>query len=215
MIVHDCVQNTPAWRQLRAGIPTASAFDRIITKTGKRSAQAEKYKFHLLGERILGYPLDDFKFTWAMERGSALERKAVEYYEFESDETTSTVGFITDDSARWGASLDRLVSDAGCLEIKCPAAETHLMYLMHLGSGYEEYKVQAQGQLWVAERDWVDFLSYHPDLPWSLVRVRRDEKFISKLSAAIEKFSDELEALSVEAQNRGWFRESSIRVEVF
>ena len=115
---------------VRAGLPTASAFDKIITPSGKPSKQAEAYKFRLLAERILGHPLEDRKFTWAMERGSALERKAVEYYEFQTDYQTIPAGFVTDDNERWGASPDRLVGDSGCLEIKCPEIDQHMMYLM-------------------------------------------------------------------------------------
>lgn len=210
MIIHDVAQNTPEWHFLRAGIPTASAFDKIITKSGKPSAQAEKYMFRLLAERIKGEPLEE-RFTWAMERGSALEKKAVQYYEFQTDYKTVPVGFVTDDKERWGASPDRFVGEHGNLEIKCPEIDAHMMYLMKEGSAYEEYKIQAQGQLWISEREWVDFLSYHPDLPWSLVRVPRDEAFIKLLAKAVNDFADCLEVLAGAAHEKGWFRRDSIR----
>ncbi len=207
MIVHtDVLQNTPEWHFLRAGIPTASQFDKIITKGGKLSSQQEGYKFRLLAERISPILVEQGKFTWAMERGSALEKKALGYYQFQTDNETAPVGFVTDDNSRWGASPDQFVGKRGTLEVKCPELDKHMMYLMHEGSAYEEYKIQAQGQLWICERDFVDFLSYHPDLPWSLVRIERDEEFIKKQSAAVEQFSNELEALAAEAKERGWFR---------
>jgi putative phage-type endonuclease len=209
--IHNCEQNTPEWRMLRAGIPTASAFDKIVTPTGKASSQQEKYKFRLLAERIMGHPIEDHRFTWAMERGSALEKKALEYYRFQTDYQTTPVGFITDDEERWGASPDQFVGEDGCLEIKCPKIDTHMMYLMNEGSAYDAYRVQAQGQLWVSGRKWTDFLSYHPDLPWSLVRVERDEEFIAKIAAAVMAFSDELEALARRAADLGWFRQVSTR----
>lgn len=212
MIVHKVAQNTPEWRALRAGIPTASAMDKIITPTGRNSSQAEKYKFRLLAERIIGHPLDEGPFSWAMEQGSSLEKSALKDYQFQTDYQTEPCGFVTDDRERYGASPDQLVGDTGLLEIKCPTIETHMMYLMNEGSAYEEYKIQAQAQLWICEREWVDFLSYHPDLPWSLFRMRRDEPFIAKLKAAVEAFCDDLDRLAAEAQSRGWFRRESIRV---
>ena len=196
---------------LRAGIPTASAMDRIVTKSGKDSSQAEKYRFLLLAERIMGRPIEDKRFTWSMERGSILEKKALQYYRFETDYETTAAGFITDDLERWGASPDQFVGEKGLLEVKCPEIDAHIGYLMKVGSAYEDYKVQAQAQLWICEREWVDFLSYHPDLPWSLVRVERDDRFIGLLSKAVRTFSDELELLSIQAKERGWFRLDSVR----
>jgi hypothetical protein len=41
MKIHNCTQGTEEWRKLRAGIPTASEFHKIITpKTGQLSKQA-------------------------------------------------------------------------------------------------------------------------------------------------------------------------------
>ena len=197
---------------LRAGIPTASQFHRIITPTGKDSTQRDAYMFQLLGERITGRPQDDFKFTWAMERGSDLERKAIEYFEFQTDLVTQPCGFVTDDNERWGASPDSLVGANELLECKCPEFATHLMYLMKEGSSYADYRTQAQGELMVCEREFLWFLSYHPDLPWSLYRVERDEKYIALMDKAVRKFADELDALALRAKESGWFRRDSIRV---
>lgn len=211
MIHRNVVQNTPEWRALRAGIPTASAFEKIITKGGKDSSQAEKYRYRLLAERIMGRPLDEGSFSWAMARGSALERKAVEYYEFQTDIQTEPAGFITDDQERWGCSPDRFVGETGLLEVKAPEIDAHIGYLMKEGSAYEEYKIQACGQLWITGREWVDFLSYHPDLPWALVRVVRDEDFIANLAEKVTRFSVELESLVQRAHDQGWFRQNSVR----
>lgn len=211
MIHHACLQNTPEWRMLRCGLPTASQFHRIVTPTGKASSQREVYMYQLLAERIQGRPLDDRKFTWAMERGSQLEHKAVEYFEFETDLQTQACGFITDDFERWGASPDRLIGETGLLQCKAPELPTHMMYLMHEGSAYQDYRTQAQGELWVAERQELWFLSFYPDLPWSLYKVGREDPFIAKLSQEVQKFSEELEALAIRVKDRGWFRLDSIR----
>lgn len=210
MIVHDCEQNSPEWHLLRAGIPTASSFDKIVTPSGARSGQQEKYKFRLLAERILGHAIEE-RYTWSMERGSTLEKSAVSYYENIRDLDTVAVGFITDDAEHYGASPDRFVGDSGLLECKCPELETHMMYLMSEGSAYKDYKVQCQGQLWVTGREWVDLLSYFPGMPWALQRIERDEKLIEAITNYVPKFCVELEELCELAKQRDWLKAASHR----
>ncbi len=192
MKIHDVQQGTSAWLELRAGIPTASDFDRILTPGGKPSTQAEKYLYRLLAERIMGHPVTEAVSMW-MERGSLQEKNAVSFYELQKDCDTVPCGFVTDDAVTVGASPDRLCGDDGLLEIKCPSESVHMGYLLKSGSAYETYRVQVQGQMWVTGRQWVDVLSYHPELPYALVRIERDEDFIEKLAATVGAFSDVLE----------------------
>ncbi len=189
----DVIQGTAEWLELRAGIPTSSEFDRILTpKTGKPSSQAEGYMFRLIAERLMGHPVIEFMSRW-MDRGSEMEAEAVTYYEFQRDVTTQKIGFLTNDSGTVGSSPDRFVNDEGLLEIKVPKESTHVGYLLkhHVDA---EYWPQVQGQLWISERQWVDILSYHPEMPPALIRVERDEAFIKMLSAAVTTFSEVLEA---------------------
>lgn len=210
MKLHQCRQGSAQWLQLRAGIPCSSDFHRIITPSGKPSSQQEAYKFTLLAERILGRPLIEH-VSWAMERGSNLEQKAVEYLEFQLDAQTEEVGFITDDDERWGTSPDRLLGDEELLEIKCPDVPRHMMNLMNQGAALKEYAIQTAGQLWITGRQRAWLCSYHPDLPIALYPIERDETFITLLSAEVVKFSAALESLCREAKDRGYFRLSSIR----
>lgn len=55
-----------------------------------------------------------------------------------------------------------------------------------------EHKAQTQGQLWVAERAWIDLICYWPGLPPFVHRSYRDAPYIQKLSAAVDQFNDEL-----------------------
>ena len=117
MKIHDCKQNTTEWLDLRAGIPTASQFDRIITPTGKPSASAIPYMHQLLAERLMGRPITGY-VSFDMDRGKDLEPEAVSFYEFTQDVETMPVGFITNDEETIGASPDRLIGSDGLLEIK-------------------------------------------------------------------------------------------------
>lgn len=209
-VIHECEQGSPEWHALRAGVPTSSAFDKIVTPGGKKgvpapSKSAEPYMYRLCAERLLGHAIEDFHGKW-MDRGKEFEEEAVNFYEMQRECDTVKVGFITNAAGTIGASPDRLAGDSGLVEIKCPKPETHMGYLLESGSPYEEYKVQCQGQLWIAQREWVDAVSYYPGLPWALGRVERDEAFIAAMAEMIEEFSANLEALYQKCLARGYGR---------
>jgi YqaJ-like viral recombinase domain len=204
MIVHDVTQGTTEWLAIRAGIPTASDFDRIITKSGKPSTQAEKYLHKLIAERIMGRPVTA-PVTYWQGRGQEMEAEAVAYYEGVRELDTMRIGFVTNDSRTIGASPDRLVGSDGLLEIKVPAEHTHVAYLLARGVDAEYYP-QVQGQIWIAEKAWLDILSYHPEMPPAMVHVTRDDDFIAKLSKAVGDFSDALEDLAASAREKGWIK---------
>jgi len=204
VIVHAVTQGSAEWGALRAGIPTSSEFHRILTPTGKASTSAEGYLHGLLAERMLGRPLQEHITLW-MQRGTALEADAVQYYELQADCDTERVGFLTTDDGRIGASPDRLVGAEGLLEIKVPREAVHVGYLLKKPVSMEYYP-QIQGQLWVSGRAWVDVLSFHPELPPALIRVERDEPYIAQLAAAVTTFSDYLERTAAELEERGWIK---------
>lgn len=191
MVTHDLEQRSPEWFALRLGKPTASAFDKVITPTGKPSSQAEAYANLLLAEWITGQPGGMEANQW-MQRGTDTEPEARAYYELETGAECRKVGFISTDSGRIGCSPDALVGDDGMLEIKVPAPHTHIEYLLS-GDMPPKYKPQVQGQIYVSEREWCDFLSYHPDMPPVLVRVERDEAFIRELARILDDFCGRLE----------------------
>lgn len=203
MIVYkDVVQNSPEWACLRAGIPTASQFKRIMTPGGKKSTSDEGYMYELLAERMLGRPLDEY-FTRSMQRGSELEPEARKFYQLQRECDTVKVGFVTNDDGTVGASPDSFVNENGLLEIKCPDEGTHVSYLF-TKAVEKTYYPQVQGQLWICEREWLDILSYHPELPPALIRVERDDRYIAELSKMVMEFSRMLEDHALDLIDRGW-----------
>jgi len=197
MIVHECRQGSDEWHRLRLGIPTASGFARLVTpKTGKASAQAFGYLCECFAEYGIGGPLDESSSLW-MDRGRDLEERAIAWYEFDRGCDVRRVGFVTDDGATVGCSPDGLVGDDGGLEIKVPAAKTHVSYLLRPSTLPNAYRMQIQGGLWICGRQWWDIVSYNPAMPAVVVRVERDEELIDKLADATEAFAVELDAALV------------------
>lgn len=191
MKIHYCDQYSEEWALLRNGIPTASNFDRIVTPTGKLSAQRQKYLWQLAGERLAGKPEETYKGA-AMERGTVMEAEARSFYELVTGEVPQQVGFCqTEGPAVYGCSPDFLVGENGGGQIKCPLMTAHVSYLL-ANEIPGEYVPQVQGELLVTGREWWDFLSYYPTIKPLKVRVYPDPKYQQILKSALEEFCIEL-----------------------
>lgn len=190
MKILTCKQNTPEWHRARLGIPTASNFDRIVTPAKlERSTQAKSYRYELLSEWLTGIPHGADAPTQFMQRGTMLEPQAASWYEMTRGVDVREVGFVQRDDGLVGCSPDRLVGEDGGLEIKCPAASTHVRYLVE---GLTGYTAQVQGSLWISGRKWWDLLAFNPDLPPIVVRIERDERYIAALAQAVDEFVADL-----------------------
>lgn len=191
--VINCEQGTPEWFACRLGIPTASEFDSILAngRGGQPSKTRRTYMLKLIGERLTGEPAYNYQ-NEHMERGKEMEAEARDWYTFAFNVEPQRVGFIRNGNV--GCSPDSLIGDDGMLEIKTKLA--HLQADVLLGKELPpEHKAQVQGQLWVAERQWVDFVSYWPKMPPFKVRVYRDEEYIAHLSKMVTIFECELMTL--------------------
>ena len=194
MKIHNVEQGSEAWFALRLGVPSASRFKDLLTPTGKPSASSEKYMHELLAEKMSGKRFDSFD-SFHMKRGRELEPEAANVFSFQTDLVCREVGFVTNDSQTVGCSPDRLIFDSG-LEIKCPMHTTHVKYLIDYHKDGEmpaEYYAQVQGTMWLMDLEDYWFMSYHPDLPNLIMNVKRDDKYIASLSAAVDKLLEDLE----------------------
>jgi hypothetical protein len=208
MIIHDLAQGSAEWHRFRAGIPTASEFDQILTpKTQKLSESRHKYACRIIAGRLMNWQARSLDSIDHIRDGKENEPFAIQQLEVVNDFETQPIGIVTTDCKRFGASPDRVVM-AGhrigiTVEAKCPTIPKQFEYLL-LGHD-DAYRCQVQGQLHVAEADKAIFYSYHPEMPSCLVETGRDEPFIKKLKDALEQFSDELEALLIKARSSGFF----------
>ena len=192
MKIHSVEQGAPEWLSLRLGMPTASEFCKIITPTGKASTQAEAYSNRLVAELLTGKSADPFAGNDWTTRGNELEADAAAFYELQFGGDIKEVGFITNDEETFGASPDRLVDENGLLEIKCPAPHTHVGNLLD-GQIDGKYTPQVQGQMLVTGRSWVDWLSYHPEMQPSIIRIERDEKYLELMRSMLTEFTENLQ----------------------
>ena len=190
MIVVDCVQGSESWFQARLGIPTASEFATVLAKgrSGGDSKGRRTYMLKLIGERITGEPAESYTNAH-MERGKIMEEEARNAYAFMSDSVLVPVGFIRNGDK--GCSPDSLVGGDGLLEIKTKLPHLQIDVLLR-DEMPPEHMAQVQGQIWTAEREWCEFVSYWPKLPLFVKRIYRDDAYIKILSDAIDSFLFEL-----------------------
>lgn len=192
MIVLDHDQGSVEWVAARLGIPTASEFKRILTPKGKLSTSRDGYLGELLAEWALGKPVTEFGGTDWTERGQALEPDARACYAFQADCEPQPVGLVLRDGGRMcGASPDALVGESGLLELKCPMAGKHMLYLAQ-DALPRAYAAQVQGQIWITGREWCDFMSYYPGLPPLILRIAPDDSFQAALDDALPEFIEEV-----------------------
>jgi hypothetical protein len=190
MQIFTCEQGSEEWRQARLGIPTASEFHTVMAhgKDGGASKTRRTYMLKLVGEILTGEQMDSYS-NHHMDRGKEMEAEARDLYAFMKDVTPECVGFIRNGSR--GCSPDSLVNANGMAEIKTKLPHLQVDCLLG-GRVPPEHVAQCQGALWVAEREWIDFVSYWPGLPLHVHRTHRDEEYIAKLAAAVDQFNDEL-----------------------
>lgn len=196
IVVESFEQYSEKWFEARSFGPTASQFDRILTTTGKPSAQRKKYLYQLAGERLLGRKEETYQSA-AMTRGIELEPEARETYKFISGNDVREVALVYKDGNKlFSGSPDGLIWDGkeycGGLEIKCPLISTHAEYLYNnkLPSTYFQ---QVQGYLFITGMPYWDFFSYYPMVTPLLVRVEPDIKWHKMLVEELDKFCMELD----------------------
>ena len=196
----EIAQQTSDWFAIRRGKVTASGLKRIVTSAKLQpSSQAKSYMNELAAEILIGEDcVSDASSGWAA-RGTEMESQALSAYELLKDVDVLEVGFVERDDGWVGCSPDGLVGSDGMLELKVPSAANHVGYHTDPDSLVAAYRLQVQGQLWVAGRDWCDLFSYSPELPPVIVRCIPEpavfEAFEKHVNAFVERLKLHVEQL--------------------
>lgn len=186
MSQHSAAQGTEGWLLERLGHLTGSRFEDVMgaDRGGKPLAARETAITEVTLELLTGEPGPMWS-SKATRWGKEHEPKARRAYEVAFGEICQETGFVTHKRHRQvGASPDGLIGTDGGWEAKCPlTAAVHLKTLLH--GMPKEHMAQCQGGMWVCEREWWDFVSFHPKFPPSMQiyrqRIPRDDAYIAKL----------------------------------
>lgn len=202
-IVSEHPQNTPEWMADRAGRATGSNAAAVTAKPKSGSGEAATradYRIQLALERLLCKPCADEFSSADTERGHEREPFARMRYEIQTGITVEQIGFVYREDMMAGCSPDGLLVDGGRLglwEGKCPKSKTHFKYLTE-NRIPPTYMNQVLHNTLVTGAEFVDFVSFDPDMPEKLqlfvFRWERDERLISEYEAALRQFLFEVDA---------------------
>jgi hypothetical protein len=189
-------QGTPEWNDIRRGLITSSSMKKLITPTGKIADNdtSRGYLFELACQRMTGQSGLGYS-SELMERGTELEPFARAVYH-EKVAPVRECGFvkIRIGDGYVGFSPDGLVGDDGMIEIKSRVAK-HYMNTVCKGTMPDEHVIQVQTGLWISGRQWCDFITYLPGLPYCRVRVKRNEDLIRSIDQAAKAGEDRISSL--------------------
>ncbi len=188
-IFHDVDQSEQEWLDLRLGFVTASNFACIMANNGKAFGEpAKKYAMRVALESETKQSVETYSNAF-MDRGIELEPLARSQYEDDNMVQVSNGGFM--EFGTFGASSDGLVGDDGMIEIKSVIYSTHYERFIK-GGADPKYKYQMQGQMWVYDRKYCDFVSFCPEFPKRknlyVFRVDRDEEMIEQMRERLDEF---------------------------
>jgi hypothetical protein len=193
--IHDgLIQGSDEWHSARCGLLTASEMKLIVTPTLKPASNDKErsHLFELMAQRITGY-VEPSYISDAMLRGHEGEQEAREIYG-EHFAPVVEAGFITNDT--WGFTIgyspDGLVGDDGLIEIKTRRQKFHVQTMVERAVP-DEFVIQIQTGLIVADRKWCDFISYCDGLPMSPIRVFPDPTIQAAIIDAAAAFERRLQ----------------------
>jgi len=189
-IIHDVVQGSPEWLELRRGMLTASTIGQLIApKTLKVAANDHSRALvaQLVAERVTGWVEPTFTSD-AMFRGKCDEPLARDLYS-KTYAPVTEVGFMTRDveGVTIGASPDGLVGIDGMIEVKSRAPRSHLATIL-ANAVPPENMAQMQAALLVSRREWCDYVSWAGGMPMFVKRVHRSVDWCVAIVLAAREF---------------------------
>lgn len=214
----DLTQGSDEWLAARCGLITASEVKLLLTPTLK-IADNDKTRAHiweLAAQRITRY-VEPAYISDDMLRGQEEEYYARQLYAAEYAPVVE-VGFITND--RWGFTLgyspDGLVGADGLIECKSRRQKFQIQTIVEWWRDQTtpaDYLLQCQTGMLVANRKWVDLVSYSGGMPMIPMRIHADATIQdaileaaasaeAKIAAAMLDFSEAVDAMKLPPTER-------------
>ena len=195
-ITHDIEQGSTEWLDMRLGLIICSEISSIRAD----GAGAQSYINALAYERITGESSSVFDGNEWTKRGQELEPVARQMYEQKTGTAVSMVSFV--ENKGFGYSPDGLIYGSqptwpeGGIEIKVkqPAEQIHML---RTGEIPKKHMDQLIGGLTCAELDWIDFVSYCPNLPLFICRVCAIEhkEQMEKIEKLVGEYNQQIEEI--------------------
>lgn len=190
----ELIQGSDEWLQMRCGILTASEMRHILTPTLKlaNNDKTRTHVYEIAFQRITQFVEPQY-ISDAMLRGQEEEIYAREAYREHYADVTE-IGFVTNDSLGFtiGYSPDGLVGDDGLIEAKSRMGK-YQVQTFATDEVPDEYVMQLQTGLWVTQRKWIDFISYHGGLPVFVKRVEPDPEIQDAIVKAAIAFEERVQ----------------------
>jgi putative phage-type endonuclease len=195
MKTYDMPQQSPEWLHKKKGVVSGTQAKGIM---GTAKARQDAI-YDIVGEALkVGV---DTEYENPIDRGNRLEPEAAAAYEMETGNHTTKVGFCeSDKNTRIGNSPDRFVGDDGAIEIKCPEHKNYIKYWL-TNEVPDDYIWQVVQYFVVNEKlQWLDFVSYNPDIPVHPIHIVRVTRFqlmdkIIELEQKEQQFIAEVNAI--------------------
>ena len=193
-IIHHIEQGSKEWLELRLGLITCSEIA-TIRADGKG---AQTYINGLAYERITGESSSVFQGNEWTERGHEFEGAARDLYSQKTGHSVYEVSFVKNKG--FGYSPDGLVGTDnttrfhGAIEVKVKKPNIQI-HILRTGEIPTEHLDQLIGGLSCAELDWIDFVSYCPNLPLFVKRIYKTEvqEKIHNIESLVNKYNIQIE----------------------
>lgn len=193
-IIHHIEQGSQEWLDLRLGLITCSEIA-TIRADGKG---AQTYINGLAYERITGESSSVFQGNEWTDRGHEFEGAARDLYSQKTGHAVYEVSFVKNKG--FGYSPDGLVGTYnttrfhGAIEVKVKKPNIQI-HILRTGEIPTEHLDQLIGGLSCAELDWIDFVSYCPNLPLFVKRIYKTEvqEKIHNIESLVNKYNIQIE----------------------
>jgi len=188
-MIESVEQNTPEWLEARKGFVGASDAPIIAGVNRYHDIQ------YLWREKLSLNPPE--KMSYPAQRGKELEPVALDIFNHEFGVVAVPVMMVSKRMPFMSASLDGYLAETNSIvEIKCPMGKKPFLAAKD-GLVKEDHYPQLQHQLFVAEADYVDYVTFNgeteivvnrvfPNLEYQRKLVRLEKWFWAKVTARSE-----------------------------